>query len=191
MKLTEYLKTLSGTQIIRLSCKNGTNFLYIGKVEDLDLNYLEILRRGISLFRLEHSEDDKTIDKFKMWLDVPLNERNVVESSPGLIEPDHLRIRIEGCEGWIEYEPDMPELTLDSISQTGANRLVGAVYVAAANDLKKYIQKARSKGKPKEERNAAWGKVDYIKKFFRTDPYGQIKDPEAVIKQIERLARGR
>lgn len=189
MDLKTKLEELDPEQVIRLSTKGGSHFVYIGKVSDLDFNKLDDMALEWHEERIERARiRDGNLEKVIKEAEgrKPFADREVVNVDHGIFE-DHVLIRVKGVEGWEEYNPNVKPL--DEIPQTAVNNLVGAIYREASIELIESIRKLRSRNKLK--RSIARDKIIEIESWLREDPLGQLGDPETVINRCYQLVRGR
>lgn len=203
MKLKDFLSTLEPGQRIRIACKPGTNFIYIGTVGDIDLidlsgrcsSLIKIIKARMESYLETHDENvpefKTTINKYKerlqqSYMYTPIEDRDILETYHGMLEPDVLCIRIPGLESLCSYDPELPPLTSESIVSAGAQRLVGQVYIEAAEELTACQRIFRKQNVGKTYKNSIKAKMDALKRFFRNDPYHQLSDPEAIIEQCRK-----
>ena len=109
MDLKTKLEELDPEQVIRLSTKGGSHFVYIGKVSDLDFNKLDDMALEWHEERIERARRrDGNLKKVIKEAEgrKPFADREVVNVDHGIFE-DHVLIRVKGIEGWEEYNPNV------------------------------------------------------------------------------------
>lgn len=192
--LQQLISELNPDKVVRISTKNGSNFIYIGSVRDLDFARLELdvvnWHKRTIITAVNSGRPKSTLMKrINDYFDrKKLIDRIVLDLSPGILEPDHLRVRIEGCEGWLDYNPDIPPL--ETLHPEGAINLTEAIYKEAVDNLIA-ARRTASRGRDKKTRTIAKAEMESIKDFFRNDPFGYVTDAETVIERCQQIALGR
>lgn len=200
MKLGEFLNSLPAYKRIRIGCrakgmpllKNsalGGGFVFCGQKCDFDPKeledrYISQLIEKISMIMMKQSRVPNR-DAAKQQLDnlvnqycaiVPWYDREVIETYKGQYNPDSTVIIVKGAESFFEYSPDVPPLTPDTMDDSAARNLVDAVYKSAAEE---YICE------PNNGRRSALGR------WIKSDPYGILDEPEAVLDACRKMRRKR
>ena len=198
MKLGEFLDTLPSHKRIRIGCrakgmpllKNsalGGGFVFCGqkcdlKPKELEDRYINELINKIAVIMMKPTLYK---DAAKQQLDnlvnqycaiVPWYDREVIETYKGQYDPDSTVIIVKGAESFFEYSPDVPPLTPDTMDDSAARNLVDAIYKSAAEE---YIYE------PDHGRASALGR------WIKSDPYGILDEPEAVLDACRKMRRRR
>lgn len=198
MKLGEFLNSLPAYKRIRIGCrakgmpllKNsalGGGFVFCGQKCDFDPKelydrYIGQLIDKIAIIMMKPTSNK---DIAKQQLDnlvnqycaiVPWYDREVIETYKGQYDPDSTVIIVKGAESFFEYSPDVPPLTPDTMDDSTARNLVDAIYKSAAEE---YIYE------PDHGRASALGR------WIKSDPYGILDEPEAVLDACRKMRRKR
>ena len=198
MKLGEFLDTLPSHKRIRIGCrakgmpllKNsalGGGFVFCGQKCDFDPKELEdrYINELINKIAVIMMKPTLYKDAAKQQLDnlvnqycaiVPWYDREVIETYKGQYDPDSTVIIVKGAESFFEYSPDVPPLTPDTMNDSAARNLVDAIYKSAAEE---YIYE------PDHGRASALGR------WIKSDPYGILDEPEAVLDACRKMRRKR
>lgn len=198
MKLGEFLNSLPAYKRIRIGCrakgmpllKNsalGGGFVFCGQKcdfnpKELENRYINELINKIAVIMMKPTLYK---DAAKQQLDnlinqycsiVPWYDREVIETYKGQYDPDSTVIIVKGAESFFEYSPDVPPLTPDTMDDSAARNLVDAIYKSAAEE---YIYE------PDHGRASALGR------WIKSDPYGILDEPEAVLDACRKMRRKR
>lgn len=191
--LGEFLKGLSSTKRIRIGCKPGGGFIYEGIVADLNLNVLykncalSFVQKTVeNMITYATSTNHRRLEKniqpiIDKYYDMkPLTTRKVLMDYPGQFEPDVRVIIIPGEEKLFDYDPDVPSLTAETMDDQAANRLIGAIYETAVEDLvNSTVTMKRSKNR--ETKDRARANMQHTRNWIRRDLYGILSDPEGIV----------
>lgn len=198
MKLGEFLDTLPSHKRIRIGCrakgmpllKNsalGGGFVFCGQKCDFDPKELEnrYINELINKIAVIMMKPTLYKDAAKQQLDnlvnqycaiVPWYDREVIETYKGQYDPDSTVIIVKGAESFFEYSPDVPPLTPDTMDDSAARNLVDAIYKSAAEE---YIYEPDH------------GKASALGRWIKSDPYGILDEPEAVLDACRKMRRKR
>lgn len=198
MKLGEFLNSLPAYKRIRIGCrakgmpllKNsalGGGFVFCGQKcdfnpKELEDRYIGQLIDKIAIIMMKPTSNK---DIAKQQLDnlvnqycaiVPWYDREVIETYKGQYDPDSTVIIVKGAESFFEYSPDVPPLTPDTMDDSAARNLVDAIYKSAAEE---YIYEPDH------------GKASALGRWIKSDPYGILDEPEAVLDACRKMRRKR
>ena len=191
--LGEYISGLKPTKRIRIGCKPAGGFIYEGVVADLNLNVLykncalSFVQKTVdNMITFATSTNHRRLEKniqpiIDKYYDMkPLATRKVLMDYPGQFEPDVRVIIIPGEEKLFDYDPEVPPLTAETMDDQAANRLIGAIYETAVEDLvNSTVTMKRSKNR--EAKDRARANMQHTRNWIRRDLYGILSDPERIV----------
>ena len=198
MKLGDFLNSIPTYKRIRIGCrakgmpllKNsalGGGFVFCGQKcdfnpKEIEDRYIGQLLDKIAMIMMKPTSNKdiakKQIDNLvnQYHAIVPWYDREVIETYKGQYDPDSTVIIVNGAESFFEYSPDIPPLTPDTMDDSAASNLIDAVYKSAAEE---YIYE------PDRGKRSALGR------WIKSDPYGILDEPEAVLDACRKERRRR
>lgn len=165
MKLKDELARMPKRRPIRIGTTCGSGYVFVGPRNQVDFEEMD--------------------EQYNVYSDyVPFADRQVVDRYPSTINSDFILI-VDGTEHCGDYELEIPPL--EEIDQSGAERLVNAIYRLAVTDLKEAHIQAK---KYRDPFITAAQNANRLEKFIREDLYGALEDPEALIDGVRREVYG-
>lgn len=186
---------------VRIGCKGGKDFLYIGEVEDLDFASLDEKTLGMAKGRagklLEEvssarsNNQDRQADLFNQMRNrlqelvewKPLAEREITSIDRSTVNDD-LIIIVEGNDGELaqfDYPADPSKIPEERCVQ-----LVEEIYRQELKELRRAYMALLEETSVKNI-GLRRRKIFELERWFRKDPYGILADPDGMIEQARKL----